>query len=130
MGVHITRLAPDGSAKAGTEADKIMVASSLGLPIVLAPANDLLAIAISEGIEDALSVHQATGLGAWTAGAASRLPALAAAVPRYIECVTLIVDGDPPGRRCSDQLAELLNNRGIEVRLILFGGSQETRHAA
>jgi hypothetical protein len=70
-GVHITRLTVDGSGKAGTERDKIMLGSSSGYPIVLAPANDFLGLVITEGIEDALSLHQATGLGAWTAGAAS-----------------------------------------------------------
>jgi hypothetical protein len=131
MGVHITRLAPDGFGKARTDADKIMVGSSIGSPIVLAPVNDLLGLAIAEGIEDTLSVHQATGLGAWAAGAASRLPALAEAVPSYIEAVTLMVDPDADGRRCSGQLAELLNNRGVEVRLILLSGTtQDVRHAA
>ena len=48
---------------------------------MLAPMNDLLGLAITEGVEDALSIHAATGLGAWAAGAASRLPALADAVP-------------------------------------------------
>jgi hypothetical protein len=76
-GAHLTRLLPDGSGKAGTERDKIMIGRSIGSPIVIAPPNDLLGLAITEGIEDALSVHLATGLGAWAAGAASRLPALA-----------------------------------------------------
>ena len=34
-----------------------------GLPIVVAPVNDSLGLAITEGIEDALSVHEATGFG-------------------------------------------------------------------
>ena len=55
-GVHLTRLKPDGSGKAGTERDKIMLGSSSGWPIVLAPANDLLALSITEGIEDGLTV--------------------------------------------------------------------------
>jgi hypothetical protein len=67
-GVHLTRLNEDGSGKADADA-KIMIGKSLGFPICIAPPNDLLGMAITEGIEDALSVHQATGLGAW-AGAA------------------------------------------------------------
>jgi hypothetical protein len=120
-GIHITRLAADGLSKAGTERDKIMLASSSGFPIVLAPPSDLLGLAITEGIEDALSVHQATGLGAWCAGAASRLPALADVVPDYIEAVTLVVDDDDAGRRNADELGERLTARGIEVRLALAG---------
>jgi hypothetical protein len=75
VGVHLTRLAPDGSGKAGTEADKIMVGRSLGSPIVLAPVNDIGGLCVSEGIEDALSVAHATGLGSWAAGAGGRMAA-------------------------------------------------------
>jgi hypothetical protein len=114
-GVHLTRLLPDGAGKAMTEPDKIMIGRSLGSPLVLAPTNDLLGLAIAEGIEDALSVHQATGLGAWAAGSASRLPSLAGAVPDYVEVVTLVVDDDRDGRRHAGTLADLLVVRGIEV---------------
>jgi Toprim domain len=117
-GVHLTRLAPDGRAKAGTETDKIMVGAPRGLPIVLAAPNELNGLAIAEGIEDALSVHEATGLGAWAAGAASFLPALAAAVPEWIECITILVDDDEAGRRNADVLAEHLERRCFSVRLV------------
>jgi Toprim domain len=116
-GVHITRLAADGSGKAGTERDKIMLGSSIGYPIVLAPPNDLLGLAIAEGIEDALSIHANTGLGAWAAGSASRLPAIADVVPWYIEAITIAVDDDLAGRRHANELGERLIARGIkEVR--------------
>ena len=48
-----------------------MIGRSTGAPIVLAPLTDALGLAITEGIEDALSVHEATGLGVWAAGSAS-----------------------------------------------------------
>jgi hypothetical protein len=118
-GVHLTRLAPDGLQKAGTETDKIMIGTPLGSPIVLAAADDLGGLAIAEGIEDALSVHEATGLGAWAAGAASFMPALAAAVPGWVECVTILVDDDKPGRTNADELAGRLERRGFSVRLIV-----------
>lgn len=116
-GVHITRLAPDGSGKAGTERDKIMLGASIGYPIMLAPPNDLLGLAIAEGIEDALTAYEANGFGAWAAGSASRLPALADVVPDYIEAVTIAVDDDLAGRRHANELGERLIARGIkEVR--------------
>jgi hypothetical protein len=121
-GVHITRLAPDGTGKAGTGIDKVMVGRSLGVPIVLAPPNDLLGLALTEGIEDALSVHEATGLGAWAAGAASRLPALAAAIPAYVEAVTVTVDDDADGRRHAAQLQKSIAPH-IEVRSIMLTGA-------
>jgi hypothetical protein len=114
-GVHITRLAADGRAKAGTLHDKIMIGHCVGSPIVLAPVNDGLGLAICEGIEDALSAHDSTGLGAWAAGAASRLPALAPAVPSYVEAVTILVDDDETGWRFSEELAARLDARGMEV---------------
>src|SRR5262245_37819112 len=40
VGVHITRLRPDGSGKDEREPAKIMIAKSAGWPIVLAPPND------------------------------------------------------------------------------------------
>ena len=116
-GVHITSLKPDGSGKAGSHRDKIMIGKSAGVPIVLAPPNDLLGLAICEGIEDALSVHEATGLGVWAAGSASRMPSLAAAIPDYIECVTIIADDDDAGRTHANKLAAALAGR-TEIRLI------------
>jgi hypothetical protein len=85
--VHLIRLAPDGRSRL----DKITVGrGALGSPIVVAPLNDGLGLAITEGIEDALSIQIATGLGAWATGGASRMPAIAEAVPTYCECVTVI----------------------------------------
>ena len=116
-GVHMTRLAPDGSGKAGTEADKITIGASLGSPIALAPVNDLLSLAITEGIEDALSVHEAIGLGAWAAGSASRLPALAGAVPKYVEALTIYAHDDKTGQHGALVLADELSRRNIEVSI-------------
>jgi hypothetical protein len=115
--VHLILLRPDGSAKAGTkpEPNKITVASPGCAPIVLAPANDLLGLAITEGIEDALTVHQATGLGAWAAATANRMPTLADAVPSYIECATIYAHDDEAGQDHAGELAERLSARGVEV---------------
>ena len=103
------------------DAKKVFIGSAPGLPIVLAPVNDLGGLGIAEGIEDALSLHQGTGLGAWAAGAANRLPALARAVPRYVECVNVLVDDNEPGRKYSYELARQLRKvRGsrFDVRLL------------
>ena len=73
MAVQLVKLKPDGIGKADVEHQKIIVGKgALGSPIVLAPPNDLLGLAIAEGIEDALSIHAATGLGAWASGGAGR----------------------------------------------------------
>jgi hypothetical protein len=92
--------------------------SPCGRPLVLAPMNDLLGVVIAEGIEDALSVHQETGLGAWAAGSASFMPALAEFVPKYADCITVIADDDDAGRRGARDLTRRLNHRGLHVELL------------
>jgi hypothetical protein len=111
--VHITRLALDGSGKAGTTADKIMIGRVRGTPIVLAPVNDLGGLAITEGIEDGLSVFEATGLGVWVAGSGGFMPALAEYVPAYFECVTIFSHDDEAGQAGARKLAEALQARGL-----------------
>jgi hypothetical protein len=115
--VLLIALKPDGSGKADVEHPKKTIGSPAGLPIAVAPVNDLLGLAITEGLEDALSVAEATGLGAWAAGGASFMAKLAAAVPHYVECVTLFAHADQAGRKGAGDLESLLLNRGIEVRL-------------
>ncbi len=114
-GIHLTKIKANGSDKFGTDADKITIGIANTLPIMLAPPNDLLGLAIAEGVEDALSVYQATGLGAWAAGTAGRLPATANSVPDYIESVTILVDADANGEKNSTELKQRLIARGIEV---------------
>jgi putative DNA primase/helicase len=115
--VHLTALAPDGSGKAPVEKPKIVVGSPAGLPIVLAPPNDLLGLAITEGIEDALTAHLATGLSAWAAGSAGFMPALASSVPNYIEAATIFAHSDKAGQHGARELAATLRQRGIEVKI-------------
>jgi hypothetical protein len=125
-GIHLTKLTPEGRKTA-----KTMLGPSAGQPIVIAPPNDLLGLAIAEGIEDALSVHMATGLGSWAAGSATRMPALAKVVPDYIETVSIWAHPDPTGQKNARELAGLLQRRGVEVyveglrdRDALVGGAQ------
>ena len=83
--------------------------------MAVAPPNDLLGLAITEGIEDALTAHEATGLGAWAAGAAGFMPALASAVPKWIEAVTIYAHADKSGRKGAFKLAATLSRCGVEV---------------
>jgi hypothetical protein len=113
--IHLTLLKTDGSGKAEIEPNKIMIGSPGGKPIIVAAANDLLGLTITEGIEDALSAHQATGLGAWVAGAAGFMPKLASAVPDYIDCITINAHADKAGQDGAYKLAAKLRARGIEA---------------
>ena len=121
--VQLIKFNPDGSGKANVNPNKIIVGQgALGSPIVLAAPNDLLGLAVAEGIEDALSIHEATGLGAWASGGAGRLPALADSVPGYINFVTIIADRDPAGVNGAEGLAEGLRRRGIEHAVAFVDG--------
>jgi hypothetical protein len=111
--VHITRLTAAGD-KADVDPVKLILGPGTGAPIVLAPPNDLLGLAVTEGIEDGLSVHAGTGLGVWAAGTANRMPPLAAAIPSYIEAVTIFAHPDNAGRRHARELAAALAHR-VEV---------------
>jgi putative DNA primase/helicase len=113
--VQITLLKPDGAGKAEIKPNKITIGSPAGKPMVVAPINDLFGLAICEGAEDALSVHRATGLGAWASGGASFMPKLADSVPDYVEAATIYAHSDEGGQRHALELANGLETRGINV---------------
>jgi hypothetical protein len=114
-GVHLTRLNLDGSDRDRGDGGRIIIGRCIGTPIVVAPPNDLLGLSIAEGIENALSAHEAAGSGAWAAGGWARMAALADAAPPFIDCVTVYADADPDGQCGALELAERLDKRGFEV---------------
>ena len=63
-GVHLTRLAGDGDkAPDASGKAKIMLGVCKGSPITISPPNDLLGMAVTEGIEDGLSCLPSDRLG-------------------------------------------------------------------
>jgi hypothetical protein len=112
--VHLVRLAADGLARV----EKISVGPVAGSPVVVAPVSDLLGLAVCEGLEDAASVHEMTGLGCWASAGASHLPALADSVPDYVESISIFSDGDAAGELHSAELAARLRARGFEVVVV------------
>jgi hypothetical protein len=123
--VHLIKLTPDGSGRANLVPNPINIGrGAQGFPIVVAAANDLLGLAITEDVEDALAVHEATGLGAWASGRATRLSPLADCVPDYIDFVTVFAERDSDGFRFAHALADKLGERGIghAVSLLDEGG--------
>ena len=111
--VHLTLLRPDGSGKAEVEHPKLIIGSPRGRPIELAPLNDLLGLAVCEGIEDGLTIYQATGLGVWVAGAAVFMPKLAAAIPDYTDAITIYAHADEAGQKGALALEAMLKARGF-----------------
>jgi hypothetical protein len=97
-----------------------MLGPSRGLPIILAPANDLLAIDITEGIETGLSVLALRGAGGWVAGSAGRMPALVENLPAYTECLHIFAERDAAGLRFAREAARIAVARGISPHLKAF----------
>jgi hypothetical protein len=118
-GVHLTRLTMEGD-KAPIDPVKKTLGPSVGLPIVLAPANDLLAIDITEGIETGLSVLEWRGTGVWVAGTAGRMPALVENLPPYTECLHIFAERDR-GFDHAKEAARIAAARGIETHVKAFG---------
>jgi hypothetical protein len=118
-GVHLTRLTMEGG-KSPIDPIKKTLGPSVGLPIVLAPANDLLAIDITEGIETGLSVLELRGTGVWVAGTAGRMPALVENLPPYTECLHIFAERDG-GERFAKEAARIAAARGIETHVKAFG---------
>jgi putative DNA primase/helicase len=108
--VHLTRLNPDGSDRLRDKQAKITVGSPAGLPIAIACITDGLALAITEGIEDALA-YVDFGMGAWAAGSAPFIPSLAKSIPDYVTSITIEQHDDPAGQTAVAQLRTLLTNR-------------------
>ncbi len=118
--VHLTRLQPDGSDKAEMpegQPAKIMFGSPRGRPIMLSSFDDGLGLAITEGIEDALSIRQCWGIACWAAGSATHLAKLGDAVPSWTDCVTIFEDDNEAGHRAVGALTQSLNQRGIAVEV-------------
>ena len=117
-GVHLTRLTADGDKAPNAHGKaKIMRGVCKGAPITISPPNDLLGMAVTEGIEDGLTVYQMTGLGVWAAGSGTLMPALAPLIPDYIETVTVYAHDDNTGRSNAIDLARAIKAHGIEVRM-------------
>jgi hypothetical protein len=119
--VHLTALTATGE-KIG----KITFGrGAAGAPIVIAPPNDRLGLAITEGIEDAASVHVATGMGAWAAGSASFMPALATSIPAWIAFVRIVADDNVAGYRGARGLALGLLQRNIPFMVVSLAAGHD-----
>lgn len=116
-GVHLIRLLPDGSDRDRDHPKgKSTIGKCPGAPIVCAPFHDSSnALVIAEGVEDAVTAHEVMGIGAWAAGGASRMPALANSIPVWIDCVSILVDDNDAGRVNAAELKRSLQERGVEV---------------
>ncbi|MCS6867789.1 toprim domain-containing protein, partial [Thermus sp.] len=113
VGLHLTTLEPGGRARK----EKRLAAGSkpLGGAIRLFPLEEGQPLALAEGIETALAVHQATGWPAWATVSASFMPYVH--IPPEVREVVICPDNDPPGLEAGRRLARRLPGEGRKVRL-------------
>ncbi len=113
-GLHLTMLRDDGS-KIGK---KMLGAGSSGYPLICAMPPGCDHLIIAEGVEEALSLHQVTGLPSWAAGSAGRMAGLACHLPPWADLVTIVRDDDEPGRSGSHDLQLQLRLQCREVAIL------------
>jgi hypothetical protein len=113
LGVHRTYLRPDGLGKAPVSPVKMLLGACRGGVIRLAEPSGR--IGASEGVEDALTVMQASGLPVWAALSAGGLASLE--LPPSVAEVLLIADADAPGEAAAMNAANRFAGEGRRVRI-------------
>ncbi len=113
VGLHRTFLRADGKDKAPVSGNKMMLGKCAGGAVRLAPAGPELVL--SEGIETALSVQQATGLPVWAALSTSGLRAVI--LPPESTVITIAADGDEAGEIAAQAAARRFIAEGRTVKI-------------
>lgn len=115
VGVHRTFLRPDGSGKTSLRPEKMSLGDigGAGVPLSLLPEET---VAVSEGIETGLSVHQATGLRAIAALSAAGVQALI--LPDCVREVFIATDHDDVGLKAAHAAAGRWHAEGRVVRIV------------
>jgi len=119
ISLHFTRLAADGSGKAGTDCDKLLLAGhrKLGGVIRLWPDEAVTqGLAVAEGIESALCAGHAFA-PVWAAIDAGNLASLP--VLHGIRSLLIVADHDPAGIAAAQDCAKRWHTAGREVRVAL-----------
>ena len=112
-GLHRTWLSEDGAGKATLSPAKAMLGPCRGGAVRFAEMEDELGV--SEGIENGLSVQQATGLPVWAALSTSGLTGLV--MPARVRHIVILADGDEPGEKAAQTAAARWCDEGREVRI-------------
>jgi len=113
IGIHRTYLKQAAAEKANVEPNKMILGKTQGGAIRLAEATDQLAI--TEGIENGLSVLQATGIPTWAALSCGNF--LNLVLPRSIRKLIICADHDKPGLRFAMMAARQWRSQGIKVNI-------------
>ncbi len=114
VGIHRTFLRPDGSGKASIEQAKMSLGSLAGGAVRLAPKLADIVV-LTEGIEDGLSIAQATGLIAWAVLGTSGLRTVR--LPDAVREVVIAADNDEPGEAAARDAAQRFLAEGRRVKI-------------
>lgn len=112
-GMHLTELLPDGSGRVGKRLAK--GSHPMGGAIRLYPLEPGQPLALAEGVETGLAVHQATGWPSWSCVSAGGLERVV--LPTEAREVVVCADHDPAGLEAAHKLARRLLGEGRRVRL-------------
>jgi hypothetical protein len=106
--VQLTKLKADGSGKRGGQLDRITYGVLKGATVQLLPPVSG-ALAICEGVEDALAFYELHHIPAWAALGTSNLQQFEP--PSGVKRVFIAADGDDAGKGAADRLFARLRNR-------------------
>ena len=115
VAVHRTYLDDKDRGKAPVAEPKKLLNSMKGAAIRLAKSEDTLAL--TEGIETALAVLEATDMPAWSCVSSSGLAAVE--MPEVVKYVEIWADNDTAGVKAADNLARRLYAEGREVSVLI-----------
>ena len=121
VAVHRTYLRPDGAGKACINPNKASLGPVGGGAVRFGPLVLSQSLAIAEGLETAVSVHQATGLPTWAGPSAGGIESLMLPSHPLATEVTIFADHDVNGRgqQAADKAAARWHAEGRQVRLAL-----------
>lgn len=113
-GIQRTYLKPGGLGKLAVDKPKLSLGRVKGGAIRLAPA--LGEVAVTEGMEDALTIQRGVPMPAWAAAGAGMMPAMI--LPDHIRSVVIGADADEAGERSAREAGERWARERRAVRII------------
>jgi len=130
-GIHRTYLAP-GAKKANVMPCKMMLGGCGGGAVRLTDEGHG-PIVICEGIETGLSLRDALApenpaLRIWAALSTSGITGIR--LPGLPNAITIAPDGDPPGHRAADKLAERATVEGFDVSIMMAPAGKDWNDVA
>ncbi len=120
VALHRTYLAPDGGGKAAVQSPKkltppVLEGATAGAAIRLFEHRPGEPLALAEGVETALAVHQSTGWPCWACVSAGGLERVE--LPAEAREVVIAADHDKAGLEAGRKLARRLLGEGRRVRM-------------